>query len=274
MKSYKQKAVQTAEFLKTKISNLPEIGIIAGTGHAESAASMELSVSFEYKDIPHFPVSTVQSHFGRLLLGSMQGRQVIAMQGRLHLYEGYTPAEVTFPVRVMQELGLKYLILSNASGGLNPDFKAGDIMIISDHINLTGSNPLAGPNEESWGIRFPDMTRAYDINLASIAEKAGKNAGIPLQKGVYAGLKGPCLETPAETRFLKTIGAEAVGFSTVHEVITAVHARMKVLGLSTITNVNDPDNPVESTMEEIIAVAKKSSLKLASIINNVIKDLT
>ena len=274
MKSYKDKAVQTAEFLKTRISNLPEIGLIAGTGHGESAASMKLSVSFEYKDIPHFPVSTVQSHLGKLLLGSMQGRQVIAMQGRLHLYEGYTPAEVTFPIRVMQELGVKYLILSNASGGLNPDFKAGDIMIISDHINLTGSNPLVGPNEESWGIRFPDMTRAYDTKLASIAEKAGKNAGIPLQKGVYAGLKGPCLETPAEARFLRTIGAEAVGFSTVHEVITAVHAKMKVLGLSTITNVHDPDSPVESTMEEIVAVAKESSLKLASIVNNVIENLT
>ncbi len=204
----------------------------------------------------------------------MQGRQIIAMQGRLHLYEGYTPAEVTFPIRVMQVLGVKNLILSNASGGINPLFKAGDIMIIKDHINLTGSNPLIGPNEETWGIRFPDMTQAYDTKLASIAEKAGKDAGIPLQKGVYAGLTGPCLETPAEVRFLRAIGAEAVGFSTVHEVITAVHAGIKVLGLSTITNVHDPDKPVESTIEEIIAVAKESSLKLASIISNVIKNLS
>lgn len=274
MKSYKQKAVETAEFLKTRITKLPEIGLIAGTGHGESAGSIEVSASFEYKDIPHFPVSTVQSHFGKLLLGRMQGRQVIAMQGRLHLYEGYSPAEITFPIRVMQELGVNYLILSNASGGLDPDFKAGDIMIITDHINLTGANPLIGPNEDSWGIRFPDMTRAYDTKLASIAEKAGKDTGIPLPKGVYVGLKGPCLETPAEIRLLRSIGAEAVGFSTVHEVIVAVHAGMKVLGLSTITNVHDPERPVEATMEEIIAVAKESSLKLTSIISNVIENLT
>jgi len=274
MENYKQKAVETAEFLKTRIGKLPEIGLIAGTGHGESAGSIKVSASFKYKDIPHFPISTVQSHFGKLLLGSMQGRQVIAMQGRLHLYEGYSPAEVTFPIRVMQELGVKYLILSNASGGLDPDFKAGDIMIITDHINLTGANPLIGPNEDSWGIRFPDMTRAYDTKLASIAEKAGKDTEIPLEKGVYVGLKGPCLETPAEIRLLRSIGAEAVGFSTVHEVIAAVHAGMKVLGLSIITNVHNPERPVETTMEEIIAVAKESSLKIASIVNNVIENLT
>ena len=274
MKNYRQKAIETASFLKTRIKKPSEIGILTGTGHGESAEALDIDASFEYKDIPHFPISTVESHFGRLLTGSMHGRQIIAMQGRLHLYEGYTPAEVTFPIRVMQELGVKNLILSNASGGINPLFKAGDIMIIKDHINLTGSNPLIGPNEETWGIRFPDMTQAYDTKLASIAEKAGKDAGIPLQKGVYAGLTGPCLETPAEVRFLRAIGAEAVGFSTVHEVITAVHAGIKVLGLSTITNVHDPDKPVESTIEEIIAVAKKSSLKLASIISSVVENIT
>lgn len=274
MKNYKHKAIETASFLKTRIKKPSEIGILTGTGHGEITKSLDIDASFAYKDIPHFPVSTVQSHFGKLLFGSMHGRQVVAMQGRLHLYEGYTPAEVTFPIRVMQELGVKTLILSNASGGLNPDFKVGDIMIITDHINLTGSNPLIGPNEESWGIRFPDMTRAYDKQLVSIAEKAGKNNGICLQKGVYAGLTGPALETPAEVRFLRTIGAEAVGFSTVHEVITAVHAGIKMLGLSTITNVHDPDKPIESTIEEIIAVAKESSLKLASIINNVVKNMT
>jgi len=274
MKNYKHKAIEAASFLKTRIKKPSEIGILTGTGHGESAEALDIDASFEYKDIPHFPISTVESHLGRLVAGSMQGRQIIAMQGRLHLYEGYTPAEVTFPIRVMQELGVKNLILSNASGGINPLFKAGDIMIIKDHINLTGSNPLIGPNEETWGIRFPDMTQAYDTKLASIAEKAGKDAGIPLQKGVYAGLTGPCLETPAEVRFLRAIGAEAVGFSTVHEVITAVHAGIKVLGLSTITNVHDPDKPVESTIEEIIAVAKESSLKLTSIISNVIKNLS
>lgn len=274
MKNYRQKAIETASFLKTCIKKPSEIGILTGTGHGKSAESLDIDASFEYKDIPHFPTSTVESHFGRLLIGSMHSRQIIAMQGRLHLYEGYSPADITFPIRVMQELGVKTLILSNASGGLNPDFKAGDIMIITDHINLTGLNPLIGPNEDSWGVRFPDMTRAYDTNLASIAEKAGKDTEIPLEKGVYVGLKGPCLETPAEIRLLRSIGAEAVGFSTVHEVIVAVHAGMKVLGLSTITNVHNPEKPVETTMEEIIAVAKESSLKLASIVNNVIENIT
>lgn len=207
MKNYKHKAIEAASFLKTRIKKPLEIGLISGTGHGKSAESLDTYASFAYKDIPHFPISTVQSHFGRLLMGSMHGRQIIAMQGRLHLYEGYSPTDITFPIRVMQELGVKTLILSNASGGLNPDFKAGDIMIITDHINLTGSNPLVGPNEDSWGVRFPDMTRAYDKQLVSIAEKAGKNNGICLQKGVYAGLKGPCLETPAEIRLLRSIGA-------------------------------------------------------------------
>ena len=273
MKNYKQKVLEAAEFLKTRIGKLPEIGIISGTGHGKTTESIEVSASFKYKDIPYFPVSTVESHFGKLFTGNIHGRQVIAMQGRFHLYEGYTPADVTFPVRVMQELGVKILILSNASGGLNPDFKTGDIMIIKDHINLTGSSPLVGPNEEAWGIRFPDMSRVYDKNLALIAEEAGKNNEIYMQKGVYAGLKGPSLETPAEVRFLRIIGAEAVGFSTVHEVIAAVNAGMKILGLATITNVHNPDNPVESNIEEIIAVAGESSLKLASIISNVIEKL-
>jgi purine-nucleoside phosphorylase len=230
MKNYKQKAIEAASFLKTRIKKPSEIGILTGTGHGEITESLDIDASFAYKNIPHFPISTVESHFGRLLTGSMHGRQIIAMQGRLHLYEGYSPADITFPIRVMQELGVKTLILFNASGGINPLFKAGDIMIIVDHLNLTGSNPLIGPNEETWGIR--------------------------------------------EVRFLRAIGAEAVGFSTVHEVITAVHAGIKVLGLSTITNVHDPDKPVESTIEEIIAVAKESSLKLALIISSVIENLT
>jgi len=273
MKNYKHKAVETSEFLKDRIDKLPEIGLLTGTGLGESAASLNISASFEYEDISHFPTSTVESHLGRLLFGDMQGKQVIVMQGRFHLYEGYSPLEVTFPIRVMQELGVKVLILSNAAGGLNPGFKAGDLMIITDHINLTGSNPLVGPNEERWGIRFPDMIGAYDKNLAALAENAGKDAGIHLLKGVYAGLKGPSLETPAEVRFLKTIGAEAVGFSTVQEVIAAVHAGIKVLGLSTITNVHDPDAPVPATVEEIIAVANEAAPRLETIIRKVVEKI-
>jgi purine-nucleoside phosphorylase len=273
MKNYLNSAVETAEFLNERIQEKPEIGLLTGTGLGESVESLDISAAFEYKDIPHFPTATVESHAGRLLLGAMAGRQVIAMQGRFHLYEGYSPIEVTFPIRVMQELGVKTLILTNAAGGLNPGFNTGDIMIVVDHINLTGSNPLVGPNEDSWGVRFPDMSGAYDQELALIAENTGKNTGIDIQKGVYAGLKGPSLETPAEIRFLRTIGADAVGFSTVQEVIAAVHAGMRVLGLSTITNVHDPDAPVPATVEEIIGVAKEAAPKLETIISNVVGNL-
>ena len=271
MKNYKRKAVEAAQFLKDHIEKLPKIGLLTGTGLGESATVLDISLSFEYKDIPHFPATTVESHLGKLLFGSIQDRPSIAMQGRFHLYEGYSPLEVTLPVRVMQELGVKTLILSNAGGGLNPGFQTGDLMIIADHINLTGSNPLVGPNEESWGVRFPDMTETYDRKLIALAENAGKDAGIRLHKGVYAGLKGPSLETPAEIRFLQTIGADVVGLSTVQEVIAAVHAGMQVLGLSTITNVNDPAAPAPAIVEEIIAVAKNAAPKLATIIRKVVE---
>ncbi len=273
MLSYKQKTIETAGYLKDRIEKLPEIGILTGTGLGKITESIDISASFAYKNIPHFPISTVESHTGRLLFGSLQNKQIIAMQGRFHLYEGYSPLDVTFPIRVMQELGVKILIISNAAGGLNPEFNAGDIMIITDHINLTGSNPLIGPNEDSWGIRFPDMIQAYNNKLVMLAENAEKKTGIKLQKGIYAGLKGPSLETPAEVRFLKTIGAEAVGFSTVQEVIAAIHGGMKVLGLSTITNINDPDAPVPATIEEIIAVAKEAAIRLETIIRYVVENI-
>lgn len=251
----------------------PAVGLFTGTGLGESLESIDISASFEYKDIPYFPISTVQGHPGKLLAGRLHGRQIVAMQGRFHLYEGYSPIEVTFPIRVMQELGVKILILSNAAGGLNPRFVPGDIMIITDHINLTGSNPLIGPNITSWGIRFPDMIGAYDKNLVTLAGNAGKHTGIHLQKGVYVGLKGPSLETPAEMRFLRTIGADAVGFSTVLEVIAAVHAGMKVVGLSTITNANNPDAPVPTTVDEVIGVAKKAAPKLETITKRIIENI-
>jgi purine-nucleoside phosphorylase len=273
MQNYKKRVVETTEFLKSRITTLPQIGLMTGTGLGESAEFLDISESFEYKEIPNFPTSTVESHAGRLLFGETEGKQIIAMQGRFHLYEGYSELEVSFPIRVMQELGVKVLLLTNAAGGLNPEFNAGDIMIINDHINLTGTNPLIGPNEDSWGIRFPDMIHAYDKKLAILAEKAGKKAGIPLQKGTYVGLKGPSLETSAEVRFLRTIGADAVGFSTIQEVITAVHAGIKVLGLSTITNVHDPDLPVPATFEEIITVAKQALPGLEMIVGNVVANI-
>ena len=269
MQNYKKQLAETVNFFKSKLIKTPYIGLLTGTGLGESAESMAIDTIIDYKEIPHFPLSTVQSHIGRSLAGDMNGCPVIAMQGRFHLYEGYHPLEVTYPIRVMQQLGVKILILSNASGGLNPGFNAGDIMLIIDHINLTGTNPLIGPNEDSWGIRFPDMSRAYDRNLIAVAESIARASNVGLQKGIYAGLTGPSLETPAEVKFLQTIGAEAVGFSTVQEVIAAVHGKIRVLGLSTITNVHDPDNPVPATVEEIIDVAKGATPVLEKIIKGV-----
>ncbi len=269
MQKIKQQLAETTDFIKGKIKHVPYIGLLTGTGLGASAESMAIDTTIKYQDIPHFPISTVQTHIGRMLAGDMNGCPVIAMQGRFHLYEGYSPFEVTYPIRVMQQLGVKILILSNASGGLNPSFNAGDIMLIADHINLSGANPLIGPNEDSWGIRFPDMTRAYNQELIAMAESIAKSAGTKLQKGIYVGLSGPSLETPAEVRFLKTIGAEAVGFSTVQEVIAAVHGSMRVLGLSTITNVHDPDDPIPATVEDIIEVAKGATPLLGTIMKGV-----
>jgi len=269
MKNMKQRLAETIDFIRSRIKDTPYIGLLTGTGLAESAESMVIETAIRYQDIPHFPISTVQTHIGRMLSGNMNGCPVIAMQGRFHLYEGYRPADVTFPIRVMQQLGVKILILSNAAGGLNPKFNPGDIMLITDHINLTGTNPLIGPNEDSWGPRFPDMTRAYDEALIAAAERIAKTAGAHLQKGIYVGLTGPSLETPSEVKFLQTIGAEAVGFSTVQEVIAAVHSGMRVLGLSTITNVHNPEDPVPATVEEIIEVANGATPLLQTIMKGV-----
>jgi len=269
MQKIKKRLAETIDFIKGKIKQVPYIGLLTGTGLGESAESMAIDTIIDYKEIPHFPLATVQTHIGRMLAGDMNGCPVIAMQGRFHLYEGYRPLEVTYPVRVMQQLGVKILMLSNASGGLNPKFNAGDIMLITDHINLTAANPLIGPNDDSWGIRFPDMSRAYNQALITMAESIAKANNVRLQKGIYAGLTGPSLETPAEVKFLQTIGAQAVGFSTVQEVIAAVHGNMRVLGLSTITNVHDPDDPIPASVEEIIAVAKSATHQLEKIMKGV-----
>jgi len=269
----KVKAIEAAAFLKPHLDEMPRIGLLTGTGLGDTAKTIKTGISFDYTQIPHFPISTVQSHMGKLLLGELHGKQIIALQGRFHLYEGYSPVEVTFPIRVMQELGVKVLILTNASGGLNPEFNPGDIMIITDHINLTGSNPLVWPNVNSWGDRFPDMIKAYDKTLVSLSEKAAAFHQTPFQKGVYVGLKGPSLETPAEVRFLRTIGAEAVGFSTVHEVIAAVHAKIKVLGLSIITNVHHPEAPVPVSVDDIIKTANQAAPLTEHIISHVVQHI-
>ena len=273
METYTKNVAETAAFLSGKIRLRPKVGLLTGTGLGEIAEVFETDASFAYDQIPHFPTTTVESHTGRLLFGMMADKPIVAMQGRFHLYEGYAPQDVVFPIRVMQELGTRILILSNAAGGINPNYRAGDIMIISDHINLTGENPLVGPNEDRWGPRFPEMIAAYNPELSTLAETVAGDLDIQVKKGVYAGLKGPSLESPAEVRFLGAIGADAVGFSTVQEVIAGVHARMSILGLSIITNVHNPDHPDPASVEAVLRVAHAAAPKVGAILTGVLKRL-
>jgi len=233
MEAFKNKVLEATEFVQSKIPVSPVIGLQIGTGLGDSVDGMEEVVSIDYEDIPHFSVSTVPTHHGRVLCGQLGGKAVMVMQGRFHYYEGYSMQEVTLPIRVMQQMGVTTLILSNAAGGINPAFEVGDIMVITDHINLTGNNPLVGPNIDEWGPRFPDMSQVYDPDLVVLAEKAALENGIRVQKGVYVWLPGPSLETGAEIRFLKTIGVDAVGLSTIPEVIAGVHGGMAILGSRT-----------------------------------------
>ncbi|MFP3999078.1 MAG: purine-nucleoside phosphorylase [Desulfobacterales bacterium] len=271
--NYRNRVRNAAEYLEKRLGPRAEIGIMTGTGLGGAADFMDVEFETGYADIPGFPVSTVQSHAGRLVYGNISSRPAIVMQGRFHLYEGYSPAMVAFPVRVMRELGVHTLIVTNAAGGLNPEFSNGDIMAITDHINLTGENPLVGPNYEEWGARFPDMSAVYNPELINTAGKTAEKNGVTIKKGVYIGLKGPSLETPAETRFIRQIGGDAVGLSTVQEVIAAVHSGMRILGLSIITNINDPDRPEPATVEQIIEVAQKTAPILGKIITSVAEEL-
>jgi len=267
-------AREAADFIRRRAGAAPlQVALLTGTGLGALTAFLEAPREIAYRQIPHFPVSTVPSHRGSLMVGTWRGRRVAALQGRFHLYEGYDPREVTFPIRVMQELGGRVLVLTNAAGGLNPGFSSGDIMVIADHINLTGKNPLAGPNEDRWGPRFPDMSAAYDGGLMQDVLRIAGRREIPLQQGVYAGLMGPSLETPAEVRFLRTIGADAVGFSTVQETIAAVHAGMRVLGLSTITNVHHPGQPEPADLQDIIDQASRAVPQLRALIEDLIGGL-
>lgn len=261
------------DHLRARFGAFPPTAILAGTGLGGMINAVQVQKSVDYHQIPNFPASTVQSHAGRLICGRLEDHPVAVLQGRFHLYEGYTPLAVTFPIRVLQALGVRTLVLTNASGGLNPAFEAGDIMIISDHINLTGANPLIGPEEARWGLRFPDMTAAYAADLRRLAQSSAEAQGIRVRHGVYVGLQGPSLETPSEMRFLRTIGADAVGFSTVMETIAAVHGGMRVLGLSTITNLCQPDHPQPADVEAIIAVAQAAASKLAALVTGVLNRL-
>jgi len=270
MDKYVAKVWETADYIRRNYDERPEILILAGTGLGDCVRGVMDSRVFEYNRLPHFPVSTVEGHSGQLVLGRLGGKSVAVMRGRFHLYEGYSPHEVTFPIRVMQTLGLKTVVVTNAAGGLNLTFTRGDIMVVDDHINLTGENPLTGPNHDVWGLRFPGMVATYDPSLRFLVKRLGAELGMVLREGVYAGLKGPSLETPAEMRFLRTIGADAVGFSTIQEVIVARHAGMRVLGLSVVTNLCDPDHPENATVEDVIAAAQKASGRLETLIEKVV----
>ncbi len=251
----------------------PDIGIILGTGLGGLTDVIEVESAVPYDTIPGFPVSTVESHAGRLLLGRLAGRPVVAMQGRFHRYEGYGLDQVTFPVRVMRALGAEVLLVSNACGGMHPLWPPGDLMLIEDHINLLGDNPLIGINDETLGPRFPDMSQPYDAGLRAIAREAAIDLQVPLREGVYVGIPGPNLETRAEYRMLRVIGGDVVGMSTVPEVIVANHAGMRVMGVSIITDQCLPDALEAVSLERIIAVAKKAEPSLTRLVTRVVERL-
>ncbi len=264
------KVMQAVEYIKGKVEKKVEIGIILGTGLGEFGNTIEEPVVIPYKDIPNFPVSTVESHLGNLIIGKIEGKNVVAMQGRFHLYEGYSAVQIAFPIRVMKQLGVKTLFESNAAGGINPLFEKGDLVIIVDHINLTGNNPLVGENDERFGERFPDMSSPYTPELIKLAEDIATEEKIKLKKGVLAGVLGPNLETKAEYRFLKLIGADMVCMSTVTEVIAAVHSGLNVFGVSVITDMCLPDALVPVSLEEIIKVANSAEPKLTKLFKSII----
>lgn len=273
MPPLKEKIEQAVNFIKSQVDMVPQIAIILGTGLGGLVKQIENSRILPYAQIPFFPKPTAISHKGELVFGILNGKKVVAMEGRFHYYEGHSLEEVTFPVRVMRALGTEVLIVSNASGGMNLNFKPGDLIIITDHINFMGVNPLIGPNDESLGSRFPDMSEPYDRKLIQLAEKVASEEKLKVQKGVYVGVSGPNLETAAEYRFMHKIGADIVGMSTVPEVIVAVHSGLRVLGISCVTDRCDPDNLKPADIKEIIKVASESEPKLAKLVAKVVEKI-
>lgn len=261
---------EAVEVIRRRTDLRPDIAVILGTGLGGLAQEIAAEVSIPYEEIPHFPLSTVESHTGRLILGRLEGKPVVAMQGRFHRYEGYSLQQMTFPARVLRALGARTLIVSNACGGMNPLWEVGDLMLIADHINLMGDNPLSGPNDEELGPRFPDMSQPYDLGLQKLALEVAQDLRITLRRGVYVAVPGPSLETRAEYRLLRLIGADVVGMSTVPEVIVAVHGGMRVLGISIITDACLPDALEPVDVQRIIAVANRSEPKLTALIKAVV----
>ena len=268
-----EKITGTATFLKAKTSFNGKVGIILGTGLGGLVNEIKASHVIPYEEIPDFPVSTVEGHSGRLIFGTLSGTEVVAMQGRFHYYEGYDMKQCTFPVRVMKALGVDTLIISNASGGVNPDYEIGELMLLNDHINLFPTNPLIGHNYKELGPRFPDMSDVYDEALRNRAKSIAAANGIKVSEGVYLGLSGPCLETPAEYRMVRILGADAVGMSTVPEAIVARHGGMRVFAISIITDLGVPGRIVKVTHEDVIAVASRQEPKMTLIMKELVGGL-
>ena len=273
MSNLLEKINETLAVIRKKTNDDYPVGIILGTGLGGLVKEIEIEYEIDYAELPHFPLSTVESHHGRLIFGKINGKKVVAMQGRFHFYEGYSMQQITYPVRVMKFLGVKTLLVSNACGGMNPNYRKGDLMLMSDHINLLGDNPLIGKNEDELGPRFPDMSEPYSIELIELAGKVALENQIKVHKGVYVAVPGPNLETRAEYRFLRAIGADVVGMSTVPENIVANHMGLKVLGISIITDECFPDSLQPVNVNEIIAAAMKAEPKMTLIMKEVIKRL-
>lgn len=273
MKNLKDKISKTLAVIHEHTKENYPIGIILGTGLGGLVKEIQVTHQIDYGDLPHFPISTVESHHGKLIFGKIADKKVVAMQGRFHYYEGYTMQQITYPVRVMKYLGVNTLIVSNACGGMNPGYRKGDIMLMADHINLLGDNPLIGPNEDELGPRFPDMSEPYNYELIALAEKVAAENSIKVQKGVYVAVPGPNLETKAEYKFLRETGADVVGMSTVPENIVANHMSMKVLGISIITDECFPETLKPVNVEEIIATAMAAEPKMTLIMKEVINRL-
>ncbi len=267
---------QAADAVRTRTSYRPRVGLILGSGLNDLADSVQKADIIPYDDLPNWPISTVQGHAGRLVIGELDGQVVLVMQGRIHFYEGYGMSQITLPVRVMQRLGLEILIVTNAAGGVNDNFAPGDVMLITDNLNLmgmTGANPLMGPNIDELGPRFPDMSQAYDRELMGIARQVAASENVQLREGVYCGLSGPSFEGPADLRFLHMVGADAVGMSTVPEVIVARHGGLRVLGFSGISNKANLDGSTITTHDEVIEAGKTISPKIETIIRGVLRSL-
>ncbi len=272
LKNMLEKITETVNYISERITDKPVIGIILGSGIGDLANEIEPLVTIPYHLIPNFPVSTVKGHQGQLIFGLLNGVHVVAMQGRFHYYEGYDMQEVTFPIRVLKLLGIKYLFVSNASGGVNPEFEVGDIMLITDHINLM-PNPLLGANQEAFGPRFVDMSEAYDKQLLNIAKKNARHLGIPFKTGVYVGVSGPTYETPAEYKYIHILGGDAVGMSTVPEVIVARHMKLPVFAVSVISDLGVEGKIMEISHQEVIEAVGRVTPKLIALIKNMVAEV-